>query len=253
MQPAASPMITALEVLWGAIQSHHADVPDVYLVLGTSEDRRRPALGHFSPSRWNPRDPGDLLAEVMVSGEHCKEGAEAVLTTLLHEAAHGLLVTRGDKNAGTSRGGRYHNDKFRRAAEEMLLVVSKDQQGWADTDLSDGARVRYQVELTALDAALRYWRAGKADEEADKPAKAKTVRIALTCSCAPEPRRLLMVPMQVIEGMIECGKCNESFVDRTGRLAEWWLEQEEAGTELDISNVDMEVLTGTGPEPEPEP
>lgn len=250
----ASPMISALETAWAGIQIHHPEVPSVYLILGSGvEERRNRVMGSFAPERWNPRGPTPpidalnrpvRLSEVFLAGETIQAGVEEVLGTLLHEAAHALCRARAQ--ADTSRAGRYHNGKFQAAAEELLLTCTKGKQGWDQTALTEGARERYRMEMSVLDHALSFYRgAGAKDEDEKKDKKPATSRVALTCSCEPEPRRVLIVPAQALEGMITCGKCHDSFVDRTGKLAEWWLEQQEAGTTLEPGeDVDLELLLG---------
>ena len=92
-------------------------------------------LGHIAPERWQPaRHPGELVHELLIGGEGLARGAADVFTTLAHEAAHALAITR--QIADTSRDGRYHNQRYKQLAHELGLHVQHDvQQGWSTTSL----------------------------------------------------------------------------------------------------------------------
>jgi hypothetical protein len=91
-QPISSPVIAALENAWAAIQERHPEVPPVVIITGTGAGRRRNFLvyGHYQKDAWEHTD--GRLPEVMITGERMADGAEKVLGTLLHEAAHALAV-----------------------------------------------------------------------------------------------------------------------------------------------------------------
>src|SRR5207244_4230140 len=71
-----------------------------------------------------------------------------------HEAAHGVNASRGIKD--TSRGGRYHNQRFARTAREVLLDVQPmPPYGFARTGLTPAAEDRYASTIERLGAAIR--------------------------------------------------------------------------------------------------
>ena len=73
-------------------------------------------LGHFAANRWTPGGADSAsIAELFVGGEG--QGAESVLATLLHVAAHGVADIRQVQD--TSRQGRYHNARYKALAEEV--------------------------------------------------------------------------------------------------------------------------------------
>lgn len=244
----ASPLVAALETAWGAIREHHEEVPPVYIITGSGrEELRRPKYGHWAASRWHGRDVSEL-SEVLLAGERIGDGAAAVMATLLHEAAHGLCWARGLSD--TSQNGKYHNKTFRGAAQELLLLCEKGKSGYDATELTDGAAVRYEAVIAELDVALAFYRTtGVVEKDGDdKPPKKRMTRITLTCSCS-EARKMLMVPNQVLLGVVHCAVCDANFVDRSGKLAEWWMEQQEAGNELKLGEgVTLEdLMEGTAP------
>ena len=100
--PLASDLVVACEEAWRTIQSHHPELPDVVMLLGTGVERGRLVkLGHWWGGRWLA--DGGVRGEVLLAGEALHLKPEAVFEVLLHEAAHGLNAARGIKD--TSRGG----------------------------------------------------------------------------------------------------------------------------------------------------
>jgi hypothetical protein len=203
-QVAASAVVAALERAWTAIRTHHPDVPQVVVVLGSGSESRRGLFkwGHFAAARWQVADTN--RPEVLVSGEGLKRGGRQVLATLLHEAAHGLANTRGVKD--TSRQGRWHNRRFAALAGELGLQVAKDPKtGWSQTSLTDQLAARYAPQLTGLDAALGLWRH---TERQFDPATGSHNLLACSCECG---RKLRVSRTTLEQAPIICGACQESF------------------------------------------
>ncbi|MQA17813.1 MAG: hypothetical protein GEV09_28270, partial [Pseudonocardiaceae bacterium] len=96
-------LVAALETAWTAIRDRHPKVPAAVVVVGSGTTSRQAKYGHYAAMRW--QHGTDRLPEVLISGEGLQRLATEVLTTLLHEAAHGLADTRGIKD--TSRQGRW--------------------------------------------------------------------------------------------------------------------------------------------------
>lgn len=207
----SAPMVAALESAWSAIRQRHPEVLPVMIVVGAGSVGT-PAgtlkLGHFAALRWTASDSGDgapPIAEVFVGGEGLARGAEGVLGTLLHEAAHALADVRGIKD--TSRQGRWHNAKFKALAEELGIEVTKDPRiGWSPTSVTDGTRADYAGTIVALHGALRHHRSaelGTGTGKAKKPTAPPCV-----CNCG----RLIRVAASVLElGPITCGLCDTDF------------------------------------------
>src|SRR5262245_54537499 len=87
----AAGMVAALEAAWTAIQAQHDDVPPVVMVVGSGSPARASGAmkwGHFAASQW--QHGTTVLSEVLVAGEGLASMVDEVLTTLLHEAAHGV-------------------------------------------------------------------------------------------------------------------------------------------------------------------
>ncbi|MFC9437876.1 hypothetical protein [Nocardia sp. NPDC057030] len=222
------PLATAIDIVWESIRVRHPDVPDVVVAVasGSLGRGRAPRLGHFGPDRWERA--GVWMPELFVGGEGLAAGARDVLGTLLHEAAHGLALTRGI--AETSDGGRYHNKKFKDLANELgLSTVRHQRAGWSVTALPDPTADRYRRELQVLSRAIVAHRRpehGTADTDAagrpdtddadgsggEGAAGSKKDRNALpfVCRCAP-PRRIRAHKKIIDAGPILCGLCREPF------------------------------------------
>ncbi len=204
VEVAGSAVVAALEDAWTAIRTHHADVPQVVIILGAGSEARRGLFkwGHFAAARWHVA--GANRPEVLVSGEGLRRGAPQVLATLLHEAAHGIANTRGIQD--TSRQGRWHNRRFATLAGELSLKVTQDQQtGWSQTHLTEQLADRYADQLSGLASALQLWR--HAELQLGTPTGSRNL---LACSCACG-RKLRVARSTLEQAPIICGACQEPF------------------------------------------
>lgn len=236
----SSQLVAALEQAWAAIQRRHPDVPPVVVTLGAGSLGQRAGeltLGHFAARRWATRDtdaaaadPNGLsagLAELFVGGEGLVQGAESVLETLLHEAAHGVADVRKIKD--TSRQGRYHNARYKLLGEEVGLIINQHPQiGWSLTQLAPGTVDEYADELEELAAALVAYRyaegqvpampgdpdsTGGADGDAsggEAGGRRPKNGLVLVCGC-PKPRKIRASAAVVEFGPIICGVCRSEF------------------------------------------
>lgn len=204
------PLIAALTATWETIQARHADVPPVVVTLGSgtlNEKSGNTRLGHFAAARWQVGE--ETAAELFIGGEGLKRGADELLATLLHEAAHGVAMVR--KIQDTSRQGRYHNRRFARLAEELGLVVTEDPKiGWSPSTLAPGTADAYADQLQALAAALVAFRHPEPQRGRGNNASSNN-GIAATCAC-PEPRRIRVRSVEMFEAApILCGACRQEF------------------------------------------
>jgi hypothetical protein len=214
------PIIAALEAAWKRAQETvpAMQIPDVVIVLGSGTTGRQAVRGHFAASRWAE---GKTTAhhEVLVAGERLADGPEAVLCTLLHEAAHASCHALGIQD--TSRGGRYHNRQFQAAAEMLGLATDKHQTiGVTTTGLTDEARDAHLETLAALAKAITVYRHSETEVRslvavggtagtttAAAPAKSRN-GLALVCGCGRKIRASVTVAEA---GPILCGLCGQAF------------------------------------------
>lgn len=94
------------------------------------------AYGHFStnPNCWISVNGG--MHEINIGAGTLARPIEEVSATLLHEACHLFSYTHQIKD--TSRGGTYHNSRFKQVAESHGLIVDKHPKyGWTITSPSE--------------------------------------------------------------------------------------------------------------------
>lgn len=199
-------IIAALDTTWQEIRSKHADVPEAVLITGEGGH----TLGHWNATRWTTED-GVTLGEVFVSGERLADGAQGVLSTLLHEAAHAMAHVRKIKD--TSRGRRYHNKRFVALADEMGLCTTDTAHktiGFSFTSASDELAASYES-LAQLDAAICVTIGGGTDyaEPEPEPETPRKASPLLECGC---PRKIRASEKVMDEGPILCGLCEEPFL-----------------------------------------
>lgn len=106
------------------------------VVITVQESGRRNAYGWFGNAFWADRRTGEVVPEINLSAEYLSRGPRGILETLLHEMAH--LWNATVEQVKDCPDGRYHNKKFKTAAERFGLEVSRDgTRGWAYTKLTD--------------------------------------------------------------------------------------------------------------------
>jgi len=204
-------LLAAMEGAWATIRGHHAEIPEVVVLIATGSDRGAlRKLGHFAARRWRLAD-GDERSEILIAGEGLDRGPRLVFATLLHEAAHALAFARGIRD--TSRGGRYHNRRFMAVATELgLQVGALRPYGLAATTMLPATAAQYSATLDELADALVMWRAaelprGRTTRHTESPT-------LCLCGC---PRQLRL-PRSILEGPpVLCGECGAPFLPRARR------------------------------------
>jgi hypothetical protein len=123
------------------------------VVITVQESGRRNAYGWFGNAFWTDRQTGDAVPEINLSAEYLSRGSSGLLETLLHEMAH--LWNASVADVRDCPDGRYHNKKFKSAAEQFGLEVKRDgSRGWAYTRLTDESRKAIE-ELKPLEDAFK--------------------------------------------------------------------------------------------------
>jgi hypothetical protein len=210
-----SDLVAAIESFWSAIVERHPELPaHVIVVTGSGSGKRRMTRGHWARDRWTVGE--GRAPELFIAGERIAEGAVLVAQTIIHEAAHGLLLARGDDTAGTSRGGSYHNGRFVKAATELGLAKPAETDsviGWSDCPIRPETIEAYRTEIDALAAALT-GSIGSGTAGAVKPRakRAKrTYRKAVTLACECREVKLPADQADELED-IDCHRCGATFV-----------------------------------------
>lgn len=90
------------------------------------------AHGHVTVGKTWERKDGEWHHELNISAETMSRPIEEVCATLIHEMTHLINIQRGVQDC--SRGGTYHNRKFRDEAEKHLIHIEKHEKyGWTLT------------------------------------------------------------------------------------------------------------------------
>lgn len=211
-------IITAtLGEAWRGIQRRHREVPEAIVIVGPGDCGKLRKWGHFAPGRWKRRagmtaeTKVEQVHEVLLAGESLERDPADTLGTLIHEAAHALAAARGIKD--TSRGGRYHNGRYRKLAEELGLDVQKAGRiGWSATTMRPETIAAYEAEIEALRVAQEQTRQARrrwADETDEKPRKGRTT---WACGCKGEDARAFAMSRKAMgDAPIVCSRCEEEF------------------------------------------
>lgn len=101
-----------------------------------SEQKRTVDFSKVTKEELEAMKKDDGFYEINICAEHLARPFEAVAETLLHEMVHLYNLQIGVQD--TSRGGTYHNKKYKESAEKHGLTVEKDAKyGWTKTSLND--------------------------------------------------------------------------------------------------------------------
>lgn len=191
-----SDIAKALEYAYKQVSKHHDVLPIIFTV---ALDERNTKRGSYTYDKWTNHER--TVDEVFINSNILAEGAESVMRTVLHEAVHSLARKREVQE--TSRDGRYHNKKFKELAEEVGLVVKKDEKvGYCTPGLTDEAKVVYAGAVEKIAKVLEFWQ-----EPRPKGGSAGR-QLKAVCGCG----RILRGSRKVFdEGEIICGNCGEEF------------------------------------------
>lgn len=94
------------------------------------------AYGHVTQYKLWQRADGEGRHELNIGAGTLNRPIENVVATMIHEMVHLWNMKKGIKDC--SRGGTYHNKKFKEAAEARGLSISYDERiGWSITEPTD--------------------------------------------------------------------------------------------------------------------
>lgn len=94
------------------------------------------AYGHFTPAEvWQDGQRKKSFHEINISAESLDRSIANTIATFVHEMVHYYCYVNGIQD--TSRGGTYHNKRFKEEAEKRGLIIEYDQRiGWSVTQPS---------------------------------------------------------------------------------------------------------------------
>jgi hypothetical protein len=198
-------LTAALDELWDAVHQTNSHLPPARVTVSP-----HPVSSNHSASRWRMTDDG-YLSGLVIGVDTLQRGTEAVLETVLHEAAHVSCWQRGIKD--TSTRGQYHNGSYLEAATSMGLAWPAGgptpRVGYATPMPTPETERRYAGVLAplgqAINAALPYL---IVDAPAQRSPQAP--RVSIACECDP-PRLARMSQTVLDRGPVICGVCQQPF------------------------------------------
>ena len=143
MEQSLQPIIERLESLFSKFNEKFYNGELETPVITVSPDTTKGAYGWCTSWKaWGKQEGAEDdegFYEINLCAEHLSRPFEQIAETLLHEMVHLFNLQEGVQD--TSRGGTYHNKKYKEAAEKHGLNVDKDSKyGWTKTSLNDEAK-----------------------------------------------------------------------------------------------------------------
>lgn len=124
-----------LEKIFRALNEHYFEGIIEEPVITIQSTPR--AYGHVTVAKAWQRADGGKRHELNIGAGTLDRPIENVTATVLHEMVHLFNLQIGVQD--TSRGGAYHNKRFRAAAQARDLHISYDKRiGWSITEPTDG-------------------------------------------------------------------------------------------------------------------
>jgi len=165
-------------------------------VITVSPDMTAGAYGWFTTWRaWQKDGEEGGYYEINLTAEYLNRPIADSIGTLLHEMAHLSNAMKGIQDC--SRGGTYHNKKFKVEAEKCGLTVSQTEKyGWSKTTLNEEGKLF--LESLGLDGfGMRRVGGAKTAEGGKKSSSRKYV--------CPECGMIIRATKEV---KILCGECS---------------------------------------------
>lgn len=173
------------------------------------------AYGHVTTAKAWRKANGDTRHELNIGAGTLDRPIENVVATVLHEMVHLWNLQNGIQDC--SRGGTYHNKKFRDAATERDLRISYDSRiGWSVTEPGDGL-IEFILDQGWTDIHMGRqegfsWRvtggsSGTATTAGTAPKKTSSSR-KLVCPCCGNSVRATKAGINIL-----CGDCMERMVE----------------------------------------
>ncbi len=180
-------------------QLFNNELNEKIMITIQTRGRRSNALAWYWQKRWDSRELGktEMIAEINFSAETLRTNDP--YESLVHEMVHHYCALKGIQDC--SRNGKYHNKRFKDAAEAAGLVCQKDKQiGWAYTGLGEKA-AHAKLELKPKPELFKYLRYGESTTSRKKKLKKWS---CLCYSFWSEANNLIKA---------KCLHCDELFVD----------------------------------------
>ncbi|MGN1109233.1 MAG: SprT-like domain-containing protein [Oscillospiraceae bacterium] len=187
---------------FNAINEHYYNGELEKPVITFKEGKRKSAYGWIETRKQWVQGKNERY-EINISIDYIGDrSVEQSISTLMHEMAHLYNLQHSIKD--TSRGGVYHNKKFKETAETHGLIIEFNEHiGWSLTKLKEEAKIWIKDHINIKDIKI-YKRVA---EKAPGTAKPKQSMKKLVCPCCGAIARVTS-DIQLI-----CGECFEPDTD----------------------------------------
>lgn len=187
----------ALMAAFNAINEHYYNGELEKPVITFKEGARKSAYGWIETRKQWVQGKNERY-EINISVDYIgTRSVESTIATLMHEMAHLYNLMNGIKD--TSRGGVYHNKRFKETAEEHGLIIEHTEHiGWSLTSLPDSTKewIKNNINIKGINIYKRV--AERATGTSTKP---KQSMRKLVCPCCGNIVRVTK-DIKVI-----CGEC----------------------------------------------
>lgn len=195
------PIVEKIESLFSKFNHHFYNDELEKPIITVSPDTTKGAYGWCTGWKaWSTdanAEEQKRFYEINLCAEYLSRPFEKVAETLLHEMAH--LYNLLNNTQDTSRGGTYHNKRYKEVAETHGLKVKKHEKyGWAITCLNDHAKAYIDNLQNKQFEIFR----PKIEKAKGKGKQSTRKYICPECGCIIRATK---------EVFIVCGVCNERF------------------------------------------
>lgn len=168
-------------------KDHDIDMTRIYVNIQTGKGM----MGFYRQESWRNGTDGNYH-ELALNPEHFNEPLE-VIDTMMHELVHIYCDQKGIKD--TSRQGYYHNQRFKKVAEEWGLKCIPTQNGW-NTSAKDNREFLEKINSTLpypLTWDMMYRRPESAKRSATTGAKRKHTYICPGCNLEIKHKDIIFI------------------------------------------------------------
>lgn len=194
-----TPTLENIESLFSNFNEHFYNNKLHHALLTISPDSTKGSYGWCTTyEAWKFKNSENGYFEINICAEYLNRPFEEVCATLLHEMAHLYNLQNDIKD--TSRGGTYHNKKFKDTAEKHGLVIEHNPKyGWTLTTLNEHAR-EYVNSLS--NTVLTLYREVPEKAETVKSRQSTQKYVCPECGCIIRATKIVN---------ILCADCNIKF------------------------------------------
>jgi hypothetical protein len=193
-----SPIQNALEKAHEIIKKE-TDAPRATITITRNTKGKKAHFTHYKP--WKSGE--ESFNEIMFNADFFKNGAEGVLSTLIHEISHSINYKNGVNDCTSEQ---YHNKHFAKVAEGLGLKVEKVKRfGFALTTLTPEGEEKWAEALNIIAEALKI----TAIQESESAPKGRNKNLLVaSCECG-EKIRLSLKTLEKCAPI--CQACKSEF------------------------------------------